>query len=232
MTDPGATIAGMSQIPAEHLSYQAIVAEYWLHLRGAGLMISPLDAEQIADWERRGLPVAVVCRGLGRGLEEWAQGHPPGAPPPRSLRAVRFAVEGEWRAYRHGRVGSSPPPSGEAEAARARLEAARAHLAEGARATAGARRAAYLAALAALPATPPASVAGAEAALRAADDRLLAAWLGSLSRAERSALGPRLRLLAGERPRRARPAAWRETLRSHLFEAARRAGLICLRGSV
>jgi hypothetical protein len=222
----------MSEIPAEHLSYQAIVAEYWLHLRGAGLMISPLDAEQIADWERRGLPVAVVCRGLKRGVEEWAEGRPPRASQPRSLRAVRFAVEGEWRAYRQGRVGSSPPPSGEPEAARARLEAGRAHLAEAARASAGARRQAYRAALEALPAAAPATVAEAEAALRAADDRLLAAWLDSLPRPERSALGPRMRLLAGDRPRRARPAAWRQTLRSHLFDAARRAGLICLRGSV
>jgi hypothetical protein len=219
----------MSQIPAEHLSYQAIVAEYWLHLRGAGLMISPLDAEQIADWERRGLPVAVVCRGLKRGVEEWAEGRPPGASQPRSLRAVRFAVEGEWRAYRQGRVGSSPPPSGEAEAARARLEAGRAHLAEAARASAG--RAARLRMRGGAPGRRPRPWPR-PSALRAADDRLLAAWLESLPRPERSALGPRVRLLAGDRPRRARPAAWRQTLRSHLFDAARRAGLICLRGSV
>ncbi|HEU4385915.1 MAG TPA: hypothetical protein VFR85_20690 [Anaeromyxobacteraceae bacterium] len=220
----------MSHIPAEHLSYQAAVAEYWLHLRGAGLMISPLDAEQIHDWERRGLPLAVVCRGLKRGVEEWAVGRP-GASPPRSLRAVRFAVEGEWRAYRQGRVGSSPAPQGEAEAARARLVAGHALLAEAARASSGTLRQAYRAALAGLPAEVP-GVAAAEAALRAADDRLLAAWLRSLPRPERSALGPRVRLLAGDRPRRARPAAWRQTLRSHLFDAARRAGLTCLRGSV
>ncbi|HYQ82039.1 MAG TPA: hypothetical protein VEP68_11075 [Anaeromyxobacteraceae bacterium] len=220
----------MSEIPAEHLSYQAVVAEYWLDLRGAGLMISPLDAEQIHDWERRGLPLAVVCRGLKRGVEEWAEGRP-GASPPRSLRAVRFAVEGEWRAYRQGRVGSSPAPAGEPEAARARLDAARAHLAEAARASVGSLSQAYREALRALPEAAP-TVAGAEAALRAADDRLLVAWLRSLPRAERSALGPRVRLLAGDRPRRARPAAWRQTLRSHLFDAARRAGLSCLRGSV
>ena len=223
-------MTGMSEIPAEHLSYQAVVAEYWLHLRGAGLMISPLDAEQIHDWERRGLPLAVVCRGLKRGVEEWAEGRP-GASPPRSLRAVRFAVEGEWRAYRQGRVGSSPAPGGEAEAARARLEAARAHLAEAARTASGPLAEAYLAALRTLPESSP-TVAGAEAALRAADDRLLAAWLRSLPRPERSALGLRVRLLAGDRPRRARPAAWRETLRSHLFDAACRAGLTCLRGTV
>ena len=34
----------------------------FLGLRGAGLMVSPLDQELVAEWERRGLPVAVVCR--------------------------------------------------------------------------------------------------------------------------------------------------------------------------
>ena len=219
----------MSEIPAEHLSYQALVAEYWLHLRGAGLMISPLDGEQIADWERRGLPVAVVCRGLKRGLAEWAQGRLSGASPPRSLRAFRFAVEGEWRAYRQGRVGSAAPPSQEAQAARARLAAARAHLEEAA--GAGCWREAYRAALAGLPAAA-ATIAEVEAALRASDERLLRAFVASLPRPERAALGPRIRLLAGERPRRTRARAWRETLRSHLWDAARRAGPVGLRGSV
>lgn len=223
----------MSEIPAEQLSYQAAVAEYWLHLRGSGLVPSPLDLEQVFDWERRGLPLAVVCRGLRRGLEAWREGRPPQASHPRSLRALRFAVEEEWRAYKQGRVGSAPPPSSEAEAARKRVAAASARLEEALRASARAHRPAYRAALAALPGpTAVATLAEVEAGLRAADERLLRTWLASLPRPERAALGPRVRLLAGDRPRRTRLGAYRETLRSHLFDSARRAGVLCLRGSV
>ena len=221
----------MSQIPSEALSYRAVISEYFLHLRGAGLLLSPLDDELVAEWERRGLPTAVVCRGLGRGFGELSRDRAPGAAPPRSLRALRGFVEEEWRAYRHGRVGQGPPPGGEPAAAMARIEAARERLAEAAAGSAGARRAAYAEVSRHLP-SGPADLAEAERALAAADDRLLHRWLASLRREERSALGPRCHLLAGPRSRRARPAAYRETLRSHLFEAARRAGILCLRGTV
>jgi hypothetical protein len=223
----------MSDLPQDALSYQAVVSEYFLGLRGAGLMLSPLDQELVAEWERRGLPVAVVCRGLRRGLEELVDRRSPGTSLPRSLRALRFAVEDEWRAYRSGRVGESPPPPRERTAADARLEAARAVLADAGRLAEGSRRDAYRAAWHALAddyqGTPLEKV---EAALRQADARLLAAWLSGLTRAQRSALGPRVRLLSGPRPRGASRRAWRETLRTHLLDQAREAGLTCLRGSV
>jgi hypothetical protein len=224
----------VSEIPEEALSYQAIVAEYFLALRRSGLLLSPLDAEQVADWERRGLPLPVICRGLRRGIEEWPEEHPEGAALPRSLRAFRYYVEEEWRAYRHGRVGSAPPPGGEAEAARARLAAASAHLAEALSASVGERRDAYRLALTTLAerGRGSSSLGEAEAAIAAADDLLLRAWLAALPRPERSALGPRCRLLCGARSRRARLRAYREALRTHLFDAARRAGVLCLRGSV
>ncbi|HUL58962.1 MAG TPA: hypothetical protein VLU43_06800, partial [Anaeromyxobacteraceae bacterium] len=124
----------MSELPRDALSYQAVVAEYFLGLRGAGLMLSPLDQETVAEWERRGVPVAVVCRGLRRGLEENAERRGPGASLPRSLRALRFAVEDEWRAYSHDRVGDAAAPPDERAAAAARLESARSLVAEAARA--------------------------------------------------------------------------------------------------
>jgi hypothetical protein len=224
----------VSDLPASALGYQAVVAEYFLGLRGAGLMISPLDAELVAEWERRGLPVAVVCRGLRRGLEDAAERRPAGAILPRSLRALRLAVEDEWRAYQFGRVGDAPAPPAEAAAAEERLTAARALLADAGRDAAGARREGYRDAWRAL------ATAGAggspldrlEAALACADDRILSAWLRTLPRAERAALGPRIVLRAGARPRGASRRAWRESLRAHLFDAARDAGLTCLRGSV
>lgn len=223
----------MSDLPFDALDYQAVVAEYFLGLRGAGLLLSPLDQDLVEEWERRGLPIAVVCRGLRSGVERLAEDQPPR--PPRSIRALRFAVEDEWRAYQSGRVGEAPGPPGEAEAARARLEAARTLVAEAGRTASGARQDGYRAAWRALAAegahagTP---LERAEAAIEAADRRILAAWLRALPRPERAALGARVRLLSGARPRGARLAAHRATLRAHLLDLARSAGLTCLRGSV
>ena len=221
----------MSLIPAGELSYAALVSEFFLQLRGTGLLLSPLDLELVAEWERRGVPASVVCRGMRRGWDDLVRDRPPGAAPPRSLRALRGFVEEEWRAYRDGRVGDGGARGPEADAARARLAAARAALAGSAEATAGERRDAYRAAAATLP-DDAASLQDLEVALRAADDLLLHRWILSLPRPERAALGPRCRLLAGDRTRRARRSAYRETLRTHLFEAARRAGILCLRGTV
>jgi hypothetical protein len=223
----------MSDLPPDALSYQTVVAEYFLGLRGAGLMISPLDQELVAEWERRGLPVAVVCRGLRAGLELLVEQRAPGAALPRSLRALRFAVEDEWNAYQRQRVGDSPAPPSEASAAEARLEAARALLSEAGQAAHGPRRDGYREAWRALSGpydgTPLERV---EAAVASADARILAAWLSSLSRPERAALGPRVRLLSGPRRRGESPRAHREALRVRLLDAAREAGLTCLRGSV
>jgi len=227
----------VSDLPAEALSYQAVVAEYFLGLRGSGLMLSPLDRELVEAWERRGVPVAVVCRGLRGAFDALAAERPPGGHLPRALRAYRFGVEQEWRAYRHGRVGDSPAPPAEPEVAQQRLEAARAHLEQLGQASDGARREAYRAAWRALAAAERGlgarpGLAGVEAAVDAADGALLHAFVDGLSRPERSALGARLRLRVGARPRAASRRSWRETLRAHLADAAREAGYLGLRGSV
>jgi len=221
----------MSDLPADSVGYQAVVAEYFLGLRGAGLLLSPLDLELVDEWERRGLPVAVVCRGIRAGLEALRERR---AAAPRALRSVRLAVEDEWRAYRSGRVGEAAAPPGEAAAAERRLEAARAALAAAGRAAGPlqeAHRAAWraLSAEADLPGTPLARV---DAALAAADACLLAGWLAALPRPERAALGARVRLLAGIRRRGESRRAHRAALRAHLVDLARQAGLTCLRGSV
>ncbi len=223
----------MSHLPEQALTYEAVVAEYFLALRGAGLMLSPLDREQVRAWERRGLPVAVVCRGLRRGLEEARRDA--GATVPRSLRRYRLAVEGEWRAYRGGRVGDAPPPPDEATASARRIAAADALLrAALARVAPGEpRHLAYRAALSVLRAgTPGEHLEATDRLTRAADAALLQAWLRAIPRAERTALGARCRLGAGERPAWTRRVEHRATLRIHLLEAAREAGLLCLRGSV
>ena len=82
----------MSDLPSDALDYQAVVAEYFLALRGAGLLLSPLDQDLVAEWERRGLPVPIVCRGLRRGVERLAEERPP-----RPVRSVRALLEDAGR---------------------------------------------------------------------------------------------------------------------------------------
>lgn len=222
----------MSDLPANTLDYRAAVSEYFLGLRGTGLMLSPLDEEIVAEWERRGIPVPVVCRGLRAGAEELALRH---AGAPRSLRALRFSVEDEWRAYRAARVGDAPEPPAEADAAEARLARAREALACAADAAREPHREVYASALRVLASAaggPGGPLDRVEAAVARADVLVLAGWLAALPAPERRALGPRIRLLSGPRPRGSSRAAYRETLRTHLVEAARRAGLTCLRGTV
>jgi hypothetical protein len=222
----------VSDLPSSALDYRAVVAEFFLALRGAGLLLSPLDEELVCEWERRGIPVAVVCRGIRAGLEQLAA---EGARRPRSLRAIRCAVDDAWRAYRGGRVGDAPAPPDEAAVAEQRLRDARALLEDAGRACAPALRAGHRAAwraldaAAALPGSPLERV---EAALVAADAHLVVAWVASLSRGERAALGRRIRLLAGPRDARASLRSHRDALRSHVSDAARTAGLTRLRGSV
>ncbi len=224
----------MSDLPQDALSYQAVVAEYFLALRGAGLMLSPLDQDLVAEWERRGVPVAVVCRGLRRGLGENFGRRGPGAAPPRSIRTLRLAIEDEWRAYQRGRVGEAGAPPGEDAAAAARLEAARALLEDAERrAGSGPACEGYRYARRALDedhaGTPLERV---ESALAEADARILAAWNRGLPPEVRAALGPRIRLLAGPRARGTSPRAHRAALRAHLLDTARESGLNCLRGTV
>jgi len=219
----------MSDLPAESLGYQAVVAEFFLGLKGSGLVLSPLDQELVAEWERRGLPVPVVCRGIRRGLAELAEERRA----VRSLRSVRFAVEDEWRAYRSGRVGDSPAPAGEEELAARRLADARQRLAEAAT-SAGPLRDAYreagaLLAAGSLARTPAGRI---ESALADAGARILAGWLASLARPERAALGARVRLLAGARRPGESRRAYRKCLRAHLVDLAGQAGLIWPGGSV
>jgi hypothetical protein len=223
----------VSDLDERALSYEMVVTEYFVGLRGSGLMLSPLDVELVRAWERRGLPVAVLCRGLRRGFESSLQGRAPGSPPPRTLRAYRLAVEDEWRAYRSGRVGDSPGPPDEREIARDRLEAARAFVARGGSAQGGPRAQALRQAseiLAEAPESP--TLADVDALMAAADAALLRAWLRGLSPAERAALGPRCRLRAGPRSASTRPGAYRDALLAHLADAAAEAGLLRLRGSV
>jgi hypothetical protein len=53
---------------AQNEYYQAIAREF-LRRRGAPFLLSPRDVAVIADWERDGVPLAVVMEGIGRAFD-------------------------------------------------------------------------------------------------------------------------------------------------------------------
>jgi hypothetical protein len=222
----------VSDLPAEALTYETLVAEYFLGLRGAGLMLSPLDVEQVRAWKLRGLPVPVVCRGLRFGWERAVAALAPGAAPPRSLRALRHTVEDEWRAYRSARC--APGEGGDASAlvaARAAEAVRRLRAAE--RAAAGALAEAHARGAAAVEAAAATGSPDAlEAALAAADDGALRAWARALAAEARAAAGRFCATRAGSRAPGCSRAAHREALRAHARDFARGAGLTLVAGSV
>jgi hypothetical protein len=226
----------VSDLRAEGLTYQAVVAEYFLALRGAGLVLSPLDLDEVDRWERRGLPVSVVCRGLRHGVERAREELAAGGALPRSLRTFRHAVEEEWQGYKSAAVGQSAPPPEERQVVRQRLESVRSLVQ---RALVrhqygqvwGAAHGAALEAVAVLMANPP-SLDGLDRALARIETGLCRVWIRSLDAETRRDLGGRCRRLAGRRQPAMRPRAYREMLRAHLLDEAARAGLLRLVGTV
>ncbi|MFP2911161.1 hypothetical protein ACLESD_40250, partial [Pyxidicoccus sp. 3LFB2] len=100
----------MSLLP-ESASFEELVQDYFLAVRGAGLMLSALDTELLTTWAREGVPFEVVARGINRSAEKALWDARPGEPVLRSLRACRRQVESEIKKYRElsaGRGGSGP----------------------------------------------------------------------------------------------------------------------------
>lgn len=96
----------MSLLP-EGASFQELVQDYFLALRGAGLMLSPLDAQLLADWAAQDVPFEVVARGLTRSAEKALFDARPGEPVLRSLRACRRQVDAEIKKYLSRRAGAN-----------------------------------------------------------------------------------------------------------------------------
>lgn len=108
----------MSLLPAS-ASFEELVQECFLALRGTGLMLSALDAQLVATWGEKAVPYEVVARGIRRAAERAIWDARPGEPLMRSLRACKSQVEaeiGRYLAHAVGR-GTSTAPHGEDEGA-------------------------------------------------------------------------------------------------------------------
>lgn len=95
----------MSLLP-ESASFEELVQDYFLAIRGSGLMLSALDVELLTSWAEQGIPFEVVARGIARSAEKAMWDARPGEPVLRSLRACRKQVEAEIKKHRERTAGA------------------------------------------------------------------------------------------------------------------------------
>jgi hypothetical protein len=99
----------MSLLP-EGASFEERVQDYFLAVRGAGLMLSALDAELLTSWAREGVPFEVVARGITRSAEKALWDTRPGEPVLRSLRSCQRQVASEIKKYQERTIGAGESP--------------------------------------------------------------------------------------------------------------------------
>jgi hypothetical protein len=60
-------------VNTENQNYLVTIEKFFLTLKGSGLALSAIDYDLIQQWEERGIPINVVCRGIENGVEEYAR---------------------------------------------------------------------------------------------------------------------------------------------------------------
>jgi hypothetical protein len=98
----------MSLLPKE-ASFEELVQDVFLAFRGAGLMLSPLDAELVSSWAESGVPFEVVAWGIRRAAEKAGWDARPGDQALRSVRRCRRDVDAEIRKYLDRSAGATSP---------------------------------------------------------------------------------------------------------------------------
>ncbi len=56
-----------------YFNYYTEIEEHFWKKRGAHLLVSPLDWAIVETWQKTGIPVGVVLRGIDRAFESWAR---------------------------------------------------------------------------------------------------------------------------------------------------------------
>jgi hypothetical protein len=57
--------------PFNYFNYFTEIEEYFWQKRGAHLLVSPLDWAIVETWQKAGIPIAAVLRGIDRAFESW-----------------------------------------------------------------------------------------------------------------------------------------------------------------
>src|SRR5580704_52577 len=56
-----------------YFNYYTEIEEHFWKKRGAHLLVSPLDWAIVETWQKAGIPLTVVLRGIDRAFESWAR---------------------------------------------------------------------------------------------------------------------------------------------------------------
>ena len=105
----------LSLINRNNLNYLYCVEQYFLSLTGSGVALSPIDYQAIKSWEKKGIPLNIVCAGIKRGIESFRKTHGLYNSLPRSIKYCEGLVEEEFLKYKRLKVGAHFEQKGEIE---------------------------------------------------------------------------------------------------------------------
>lgn len=74
-----------------YFSYFTEIEEYFWRKRGAHLLVSPLDWAIVETWQKAGIPLPAVLKGIDRAFESWA--HSKRAAGGRPLKTLAYCVD-------------------------------------------------------------------------------------------------------------------------------------------
>ncbi len=80
-----------SEEPFNYFNYFTEIEEYLWRKRGAHLLVSPLDWAIVETWQKAGIPLAAVLKGIDRAFESWARSRR--AAGGRQLKSLAYCVD-------------------------------------------------------------------------------------------------------------------------------------------
>src|SRR5579862_9108512 len=77
--------------PFNYFNYFTEIEEYFWRKRGAHLLISPLDWAILETWQKAGIPLPAVLKGIDRAFESWGRSRR--AAGGRQLKSLAYCVD-------------------------------------------------------------------------------------------------------------------------------------------
>ena len=77
--------------PFNYFNYFTEIEDYFWRKRGAHLLVSPLDWAIVETWQRAGIPLGAVLKGIDRAFESWARSRR--AAGGRQLKSLAYCVD-------------------------------------------------------------------------------------------------------------------------------------------
>jgi hypothetical protein len=74
-----------------YFNYFTEIEEYFWHKRGAHLLVSPLDWAIVETWQKAGIPLPAVLKGIDRAFESWGRSRR--AAGGRQLKSLAYCVD-------------------------------------------------------------------------------------------------------------------------------------------